>query len=112
MAKRKPTGNALFESLRALMAEDDFREPYATAAEAEAAALERTPRGEREGLELLRLEVPAGVYVQPDSDDPGVLGPLSWYDYGDPEEAAEEYGIDRRHVQVIRVYTGGKWVSA
>lgn len=101
----------VFKQLEKAMREDDFRAPYPTAEAAQRAALEGTPSDEREGLPLLRCEVPAGVYVQPLDDEPGIPGPLTWYDYGDPEEAAEEYGIERYFVVVVARYDakGKRW---
>lgn len=100
-------------ALRALMRRLGGRIPYASAAAARRAALDQTEPRERRGLELLYIELPAGVGVQPDADAPAPLwGPLSWWDWGDPSEAAEEYGIDRRRIYVAKRFDGTNWRSA
>lgn len=99
-----PGAAGTLKALAALMRARGGRTPYASAAAAKRAALDQTMPHERPGLELLSITLPASVGAQPDANAPALWGPLSWYDWGDPEECAEEYGIDRQHVTVGEIY--------
>jgi len=103
------TNLRVFKQLEHLCKNDGFLNPQRLIADARAVAVDNTPRNELEGQVIVAFDVPCGQRIGIDEDGPHIVGPVVFYEYGDAEDIAEEYGVPSDCVRGVEEYRDGQW---